>query len=110
MTIHFLICLGIRGQLLFRDRLEGAESQDQFDSMLRNNSILDADVDVDKVCQTSMVTIRDNGVPSVDLRRILMDDYKKIVEEGVKSYERLVPGSYGSPCVRRPCLICTTLQ
>ena len=63
--------------------------RDQFDSMLRNAMIqfFNADVDVDKLCY-----IGDDGVPSVDLRRILMDNYKKIVEEGLKSYERLVPG------------------
>ena len=51
-----------------------------------------------------MVTFGDDGVPSANLRRISMADYKKMVEEGLKSYERevqdmpidLVPGGYGS--------------
>ena len=38
-----------------------------------------ADVDVDKLCYTSMVTFGDDGVPSGDLRRISMADYKKMV-------------------------------
>ena len=37
-----------------------------------------------------MVTFGDDGVPSGDLRRISMADYKKMVEEGLKSYEREV--------------------
>ena len=49
-----------------------------------------ADVDVEKLCYTSMVTFGDDGVPSGDLRRISMADYKKMVEEGIKSYEREV--------------------
>ena len=57
----------------------GAESQDQFDSMLRNAMIqfFNADVDVEKLCYTSMVTFGDDGVPSGDLTRISMADYKK---------------------------------
>ena len=40
------------------DRLVGAESQGQFDLMLRNAMIhfFNADVDVEKLCYTSMVT------------------------------------------------------
>ena len=76
----------------FRDRLVGAKSQDQFDSMRRNAMIpfFNANVDVEKLCYTSMVTFGDNGVPSGDLRRISMGDYKKMVEEDLKSYEREV--------------------
>ena len=67
----------------------GAESQGQFDLMLRNAMIqfFNADVDVEKLCYTSMVTFGDDGVPSGDLRRISMADYKKMVKEGLKSYE-----------------------
>ena len=77
---------------IFRARLVGAESQDQFDSTLRNAMIqfFNADVDVEKLCYTSTVTLGDDGVPSGDLRRISMADYKKMVEEGLKSYEREV--------------------
>ena len=39
-----------------------------------------ADVDVEKLCYTSMVTFGGDGVPSGDLRRISMADYKKMVE------------------------------
>ena len=76
----------------FRDRLVGAKSQNQFDSMRRNAMIqfFNANVDLEKLCYTSMVTFGDNGIPSGDLRRILMGDYKKMVEEGLKSYEREV--------------------
>ena len=49
-----------------------------------------ANVDVDKFCYTSIITFGDNGVPSGDLRRISTGDYKKMVEEGLKSYEREV--------------------
>ena len=66
---------------IFRDRLVGAELHDQFDSMLRNAMIqfFNADVDVEKLCYTSMVTFSDDGVPSGDLRRVSMADYKKMV-------------------------------
>ena len=76
----------------FRDRLVGAESQGQFDSMLRNAMIqfFNADMDVEKLCYTSMVTYGDDGVISGDLRRISMADYRKMVEQGLKSYEREV--------------------
>ena len=49
--------------------------------MLRNAMIqfLNADVDVEKLCYTSMVTFSDDGVPSGDLRRVSMADYKKMV-------------------------------
>ena len=59
----------------------GAESQDQFDSMLQNAMIqfFNADVDIEKFCYTSMVTFGDDGVPSRDLGRISMADYKKMV-------------------------------
>ena len=49
-----------------------------------------ANVDLEKLCYTSMVPFGDNGVPLGDLRRISMRDYKKMVEEGLKSYEREV--------------------
>ena len=88
----FLDAWAYEANRIFRDRLVGAESQDQFDLMLRNAMIqfFNADVDVEKLCYTSMVTFGDDGVPSGDLRRISMADYKKMVEEGLKSYEREV--------------------
>ena len=49
-----------------------------------------ANVNVEKLCYTSIITFGDNGVPSEDLRRISMGDNKKMVEEGLKSYEREV--------------------
>ena len=88
----FLDAWAYEANRIFRDRLVGAESQDEFDTMLRNAMIqfFNADVDVEKLCYTSMVTFGDDGVPSGDPRRISMADYKKIVEEGLKSYEREV--------------------
>ena len=90
----FLNAWAYEANRIFRDRLVGAKSQDQFDSMRRNAMIqfFNANVDVEKLCYTSMVTFGDNGVPSGDLRRISMGDYKKMVEEGLKSYEREVKG------------------
>ena len=86
----FLDAWAYEANRIFRDRLVGAESQDQFDSMLRNAMIQFSNVDVDKLCTNSMVTFGDDGVPSGDLRRISMAEFKKMVEEGLKSYEREV--------------------
>ena len=88
----FLDAWAYEANRIFRNRLVGAESQDQFDSMLQNAMIqfFNADMDVEKLYYTSMVTFRDDSVPSGDLRSISMADYKKMVEESLKSYEREV--------------------
>ena len=77
---------------IFRDRLMGAESQGQFDSILQNVMIqfFNADVDSEKLCYTSMVIFTDDVLPSGDLRRISMVDHKKMFEERLKSYKREV--------------------
>ena len=72
---------------IFRDRLVGAESQDQFDSMLRNAMIqfFNARMWMWRSSVTlQMVTLNDDSVPSGDLRRISMADYKRMVEEGLR--------------------------
>ena len=69
----------------------GAKSQEQIDLMRRNVmfQFFNANVNVEKLCYTSLITFGDCGVPSGDLRRISMGaTNKKMVEEGLKSYDR----------------------
>ena len=62
--------------------------EDHVDSMLRTQQF-HSSMPMWK-CFTTMVTFDDGGVPSKDLRRISLADYKKIVEEGLKSNDREV--------------------
>ena len=61
----FLEAWAYEANRFFRDRLVGAQSQDQFDSTLRNAMIqfFNADVDVGKVYCISIITLGDDGVP-----------------------------------------------
>ena len=70
----FLNAWAYEANRFLRDRLVGAQSQDQFDSMLRNamNQFFNADVDMVKFYCTSIITFGDDGVPSGDFRRISM--------------------------------------
>ena len=54
----FLSAWAYEAKRNFRDRLVGAKSQDQFDSMRRNAMIqfFNANVDLENLCYTSMVT------------------------------------------------------
>ena len=75
---------------IFRDRLVGEEAKSHFDSILRNCLIqyLGMDVEVDKLIFTSMLTLGDEGVPSGELKRVSVEDYTKMVQDGLKSYQR----------------------
>ena len=77
---------------IFRDRLVGDEAKNHFDAILRNASIqyLGTDVDVDKLIFTSMLTLGDEGVPSGDMKKVALEDYTKMVQDGLKSYQREV--------------------
>ena len=56
----------------FRDLLVGAQSREQFDSMLQNAIIqfFNADVDMEKLYCISIITLNHEWVPSGDFRRI----------------------------------------
>jgi len=77
---------------IFRDRLVGADAQDRFDSMLKNAMVqhLNCDIDVEKLCFTSLLTFGDDGAPKGDLKKLSKADYKKMIEDGLKSYRREV--------------------
>eukprot|EP00931_Biecheleriopsis_adriatica_P043590 TRINITY_DN24917_c0_g1_i1.p1 TRINITY_DN24917_c0_g1~~TRINITY_DN24917_c0_g1_i1.p1 ORF type:complete len:4311 (+),score=994.91 TRINITY_DN24917_c0_g1_i1:69-13001(+) len=75
---------------IFRDRLVGDEAKTHFDTLLRNALIqyLSSDVEVDKLLFTSMLTIGDEGVPSGDMKKVSHADYSKMVQEGLKVFQR----------------------
>eukprot|EP00438_Fugacium_kawagutii_P026834 Skav224731 [mRNA] locus=scaffold699:573890:588190:- [translate_table: standard] len=77
---------------IFRDRLVGDEAKNHFDGILRNALIqyLGTDVDVDRLIFTSMLTLSDEGVPSGDMKKVALEDYTKMVQDGLKSYQREV--------------------
>ncbi|CAJ1327577.1 unnamed protein product [Effrenium voratum] len=77
---------------IFRDRLVGDEAKNHFDALLRNALIqyLGMDVEVDKLIFTSMLTQNEEGVPSGEMKKVTIEDYMKMVQNGLKSYQREV--------------------
>jgi len=78
---------------IFRDRLVGIDAQANFDNILKNGMIsyMNVDIDIESLCYTSLLEFNDeSGVPSGVLKKIARGDYKKMVEDGQKSYEREV--------------------
>lgn len=89
----FLEAWANEGNRIFRDRLVGIDAQANFDNMLKNGmmAFLNTDIDVEKLCYTSLLTFNDeSGVPSGILKKIAPADYKKMTEDGLRSYEREV--------------------
>ena len=70
----FLNAWAYEANCFFLDLLVGAQSQDQFDSVLRNamNQFFNADIGMGKLYCTSIITLGDDGVPSGNFRRISM--------------------------------------
>jgi dynein heavy chain 2 len=89
-TETFFEAWAFEANRIFRDRLVGVEAQANFDNLLKNAMIqyFNADIDVDSLCFTSLMTFADEGVPSGTLKKISREDYKKFVEQGKVSYER----------------------
>jgi len=77
---------------IFRDRIVGSDGQAHFDSLLKNAMVqfFNSDIDVEKLCYTSLLTFSDDGVPRGTLKRIATADYQKMVADGLKSYQREV--------------------
>jgi dynein heavy chain 2 len=77
---------------IFRDRLVGDEAQANFDGMLKNALLhfFNIDIEVDKLVYTSLLTFGDEGVPKGEMKKVSQADFKKMIEDGKKSYEREV--------------------
>jgi len=68
------------------------EAQAHFDTLLKNATIqfLNTEIDVEKAYFTSLLSTSADGIPSGLVKKISKSDYKKLVEDGLKSYEREV--------------------
>lgn len=91
---------------IFRDRLVGVSDEltrtlsgrdeglfdpkDFFDDLLRDtiHAYFNFEVEVDKLCYTSLFTFNEEGVPKGDLKALSLADYEKRVMDGLKVYER----------------------
>jgi dynein heavy chain 2 len=89
---EFLEAWAYEASRIFRDRLVGEEAQTQFDGLLKQEVMqhFNTDIEVEKLCYTSLLNMGDEGVPKGVMNKVSREDYKKMVEQGLKLYEREV--------------------